>query len=50
MLLMKVEVVLLLITSGALFQGMLPLKDNEVVPKDVITALGSVRIFLILKL
>ena len=46
----KEEVVLLLlITSAVLFQSMLPLKENEFVPKDVVTALGSVRIFLILK-
>ena len=43
-------VLLLLITSGVLFQSMLPLNDIEFVPKDVVNALGSVRMSLILKL
>ena len=43
-------VLLLLITSGVLFQSMLPLTDIEFVPKDVVNALGSVRMSLILKL
>ena len=33
-------VLLLLITSGVLFQGMLLLKDIEFVPKDAVNALG----------
>ena len=41
---------LLLITSGVLFQSLLPLNDIEFVPKDVVYALGSVRMSLILKL
>ena len=48
--LMKVDVVLLLlVTSDVLFQSMLPLKDNEFVPKDAVNAFGCVRISLILK-
>ena len=43
-------VLLLLITSGVLFQSMLPLNDIEFVPKEVVNALGSVRMSLILKL
>ena len=46
--LIKVKtVLLLLITSGVLFQSMLPLNDIEFVPKDVVNALGSVRMSLI---
>ena len=37
-------VLLLLIKSGVLFQSMLPLKDFEFIPKDVVNALGSARI------
>ena len=43
-------VLLLLITSGVLFQSMLPLNDSEFMPKDVVNALGSARMSLILKL
>ena len=43
-------VLLLLITSGALFQSMLPLKDIEFMPKDVVNVLASSRMSLILKL
>ena len=43
-------VLLLLITSGVLFQSMLPLNDIEFVPKEVVNALGSVKMSLILKL
>ena len=43
-------VLLLLITSSVLFQSVLPLNDIEFVPKDVVNALGSVRMSLILKL
>ena len=51
MFLIKLEVVLLhLITSGVLFQSILPLKEKRVVPKDVVNALGSVRISLTLKI
>ena len=41
---------LLLITSGVLFQSLLPLNDIDFVPKDVVYALGSMRMSLILKL
>ena len=51
MFLVKVKaVLLLLITSGVLFHSMLPLNDIEFVPEDAVNALGSVRVFLILKL
>ena len=51
MFLIKVKtVLLLLITSGVLFQSMLPLNDIEFVPKDVVNVLGCVRMSLILKL
>ena len=51
MFLVKVKaVLLLLITSGVLFQSMLPLNDIEFVPKEAVNALGSVRMSLILKL
>ena len=43
-------VLLLLLTSGVLFQSMLPLNDIEFVPKDVVNALGSARMPLVLKL
>ena len=43
-------VLLLLITSGALFQSMLPLNDIEFMQKDVINALGNARTSLTLKL
>ena len=41
---------LLLIISGVLFQSMLPLSDNEFMPKDVVNAFGSARMSLILEL
>ena len=48
MFLLKMETVLLfLITSGVLFQSMLPLNAIEFVPKDAVDALGRVRISLI---
>ena len=51
MFLIKVRtVLLLLITSGVLFQSMLPLNDIEFMPKEVVNALGSVRMSLVLKL
>ena len=51
MFLIKAKTVLqLLITSGVLFQSMLPLNDIEFMPKDVDNALGNVRMSLILKL
>ena len=43
-------VLLLLITSGVLFQSMLPLNDIELVPKDIVNALGGVKMSSILKL
>ena len=47
MFLIKAKTVLLLIiTSGVLFQSMLPLNDIEFMPKDVVNALGSVRMSL----
>ena len=50
MFLMNAEaVLLLLITSGVLFQSMLPLKDIEFVPKDAVNVLGSMRMSLVLK-
>ena len=46
----KVKVVLLLlITSGVLFNSMLPLNDIEFVPKGAVNTLGSVRMSLIHK-
>ena len=51
MVLITVKIVLLLlITSGVLFQSMLPLNDTELVSKDVVNALGSARMSLFLKL
>ena len=51
MFLIKVKtVLLLLITLGLLFQSMLPLNDVEFVPKDVVNAVGNVRMSPILKL
>ena len=41
---------LLVSTSGVLFQSMLPLKDIEFMPKDVVNALGSARMSSVLKL
>ena len=49
--LIKAKTVLLfLIKSGVLFQSTLHLNDIEFVLKDVVNALGSVRMSLILKL
>ena len=42
-------VLLLLITSGVLFQSMLPMNDIEFMPKDVANALESARMSLVLK-
>ena len=51
MFLVKVKaVLLLLITSGVLFQSMLPLNDIEFVLKEAVNTMGSVRMSLILKL
>ena len=51
MFLVKVKaVLLLLITSGVLFQSIPPLNDIEFVPREGVNALGSVRMSLILKL
>ena len=41
---------LLLITSGVLFQSMLPLHDIKFVPKDVFKEFGNVRMSLTVKL
>ena len=50
MFLIKVKTIfLLLITSGVLFQSMLPLNNIELVPKEVVNAVESVRMSLILK-
>ena len=43
-------VLLLLVTSGVLFQSMLPLNAIEFVSKDAVDVLGSVRTSLILNM